>query len=213
MGDLVQQENNNSNEALVVSLENLFIHLEKNNLLIVGSRKGVGFSKYMAMWVAYKLFFNDNYMCLIWCNNPKDKVYIINDIIEEYRYYGKELSVDGDILFSDRENGSSVLVEDYHNYDPSYEYNHIDLMIVDKDYGGEKLYDILPMVTENVDNLIINTYDNPNSIIYNIDAPKIILKSQYYHKNYQPNENEINSHSIYEGRFLNLKKYYDNNIL
>lgn len=218
MEDLVQQENNNSkedfsNEAIVVSLEKFYHYLDKNNLLIVGSRKGVGFSKYMAMWVAYKLFFNDNYKCLIWCNSPRDRVYMINDIVEEYRYYGKELVVDSNLLFSDRENGSAVLIEDYHDYEPSAEYGHIDLFIVDKDYGKEELYDIILKLHPSVDNLIINTYDTAESIIYNIDAPKIILKSNYYHKNHTPNQNEINSDRVWMGRFETLNKIYDNGIL
>lgn len=164
-----------------------------DELLIIGSPKGVGTTTILCELVAHKMFFNEGFEILYLTSSDKDKINSFFKIQKEYLKYGTSLSKDGDILYEDTKNGSIIVVknwngiENINSIDKKY-----DLVIIDNDFGSGNIYrffkadieDPLGLIPEYGKTIIINTYDSPDSIFYKIsDKYKVKTYSEYSNKN------------------------------
>lgn len=173
-----------------INIKYLPEYIEKNEFLIVGSPKGVGFSTVIAEWIAYKIFFEEEYSILVLTCNRKDKIdmtFKIRKAMEYYQYPLENDYSDKNILYTKGELGSGVCIMSYHelNFDTITE--KFDLIVVDKDDFSDYLYNNLETLIYSSEKMVFNTYDVPHSIFHNYDGEKIVLASEHSKENIKNN--------------------------
>ena len=184
-------------------------HIETNDFLIVGSPKGVGFSTYIAEWIAYKVFFEEDFSALILTDSRRDKLGMAFKIKKAFEYYQYPLEYSIEegkhILYTKGDSGSGVCIINYDEFDLDSITDEQDAIIIDNDDFSSYLYNHVPKMKEIAKKLVFNTYDVPHSIFYNIKAPKVIISSKFsrenIRKNYNRYPNRINFDRILLGAF------------
>lgn len=182
-----------------IDISELYSYILEQDILIVGSPKGVGFSTYISEIIAQSIFFNDSYSILVLTHTRKDSIDMLFKIKEAYKYFGTPLERYDNILYTNGEIGSGVCIINYDDINIEEINNDTyDLIIVDKDDFSNYLYDNFGLLKENSKKLIFNTYDLPHSIFYNSDEKKVILTSIYSDNNIQENLGKEPNHINYD---------------
>lgn len=167
----------------------LFMDKSDTDFVVVGSPKGVGFTTYMSEFIANQIFFHENTSILVLADCRKEQINILFKIKKAYAEFGLFLETeDGCILYEDNSNGSSACVLNYREQDLSaLEGQQYDIIIVDRDDCSNYLYGFIDVLYNASDLLIFNTYDLPHSIFYNLDSPKVVVRSEYSKENIRKN--------------------------
>lgn len=192
---------------MYTNLTNLYKHIESNDSLIVGSPKGVGFTTTMCEIVAQKMYFEESFSIIYLTSTRSEKMSAHFKIQKAYTYYDKNgLEVDNFILYEPKENGSAVSVMNYDEIDiTSFPLEHYNWVVVDRDDFSDNLYEGFGILHKISDKIIFNTYDLPHSIFYNLDLPKIVLRSKYAITQIRQPEDKINGDRIKLGKFNERK--------
>ena len=109
------------------------------------------------------------------------------------------------ITYTRDENTSAICIMNYDELDFNSIQEKYTAIVIDNDDCSEYLYKNINLLKQYSDKLIINTYDLPQSLYYNLDEEKIRLKSKYS-KEYVANNlgkdtNPINEDRIILGKF------------
>lgn len=191
-----------------IHIDELSSYIENNNFLVVGSPKGVGFSTYIAEWIAYKMFFLDDFSALILTDSRKDKVSLSFKIQKAFEYYGYPVELEQDtgkyILYLNGHN-CGVCVINYDEFNLDTILDKQDVIIIDKDDCSNYLYEHIPRFQKFSDKVIFNTYDLAHSLYYHMDFPKVIVSSKYsknyIRQNFGKYPNRINYDRVLLGDF------------
>lgn len=164
-----------------VPINLLWKPINENDFLIVGSPKGVGFSTFISVWAAEKMFLLNNYSILILTETKETQNKIISNLIEDYKYYHDNgTNRDGNIVYTKRVTGSATGVFCYNELDLESINEFYDAIIIDSDDFSNRLYSSVFNLMCNTAKLVFNTYDVPQSIFYNFpDVKKVVTFSEY----------------------------------
>jgi hypothetical protein len=164
-----------------INITKLWDEVANNDLLFVGSPKGVGFTTFISEWAAEQMFMQENLSILILTATRKAQVGIRFKILNNYKYYMKEgLGIDDNVLFNKKPNGCVTGIFCYEDIDLYGLDEFYDVIIIDSDDFSDRLYNNLDTLMANTGKLVFNTYDVPQSIFYKIpDENKVVLTSDY----------------------------------
>lgn len=191
------------------NINDLYRYVENNSFLIVGSPLQVGFTTHMANYIAYKLFFNEQYSVLYLTKSRRDKINVAWKIKKSFEYYEyplkQEINQGKHILYLDGISGSGVCVTNYDELNLDTVDDMHDIIVIDDDDYSDYLYNSLPGLNHFSNKLILNTRDVPQSAFYNMVGEKVVLTSKYsaenIQKNYGGKPNVINYDRILLGEF------------
>lgn len=186
-----------------------FNEINQKGLHLIGSPQGVGFTTYMAHFIAYKIFWEYSYDILILASDDYTQLSYINKIMKAYTFFGRELLYDEPVGIMEQNgkgNSSGAIVLNYKNYDELalrkiISVDKWDLILVDRDNPTPILHNNLDAIMLNTDHVIINSHDIPETVIYQIDdKDKIVLQRERpYNGNINPNS--INQYRKILGEF------------
>lgn len=200
-----------------ITLNELGNYIDEESFLVVGSPQGVGFSTYIAEYIAYNMFFKESFYALVLTDNRRDKTTMGYYLKKAFTYYEYPLEhdIEGGIhhLYTKGEDGGGLCVINYDEFPinkiiSAYEEGEVDLLVIDNDDFSNYLYSNIEDLKGICKKFVFNTYDLPHSIIFNSDgakASKVILTSPYSKKNIDKNygryPNRINYDRILLGEF------------
>lgn len=191
-----------------ISILDLYDHISDNKFTIVGSPKGVGFSTIMANWIAFKMFFNNDFSIVVLTDCRKSQIDMLFKIKKAYDIFQCQLIQEGNLLYTKSKKSSGVYVLNYNEIPLETLDEQYDLIIVDKDDFSDYLYEHVIHLFDSSKQLIFNTYDLPQSIFHNLeDVEKVTIYSEYSKDNWSlvnEDTNAINYQRILLGLFKPL---------
>jgi hypothetical protein len=190
-----------------INISNLWDEFQKNDFLIVGSPKGVGFTTFIAEWSAEQMFMQDDYSILILTADRRTQIDLRFKILKNYKYYHNDgIANDENIVYTKRKNGSVTGIYCYEDFDIYSIDEFYDCIIIDTDDFSDRLYGSLEILMDNTAKLIFNTNDLPQSIFYNLpNTEKVVISSEYNKKLKNDLKNTysdiVNFDRILDGKF------------
>lgn len=187
------------------SIENLGKFINETEFLVVGCPKGVGFTTYMANFIAEMLFFNESYKCLVLTNNSFETALYLQTIkdslFSNYEFSNCELK-NNKLSITKTSFVEVYLANDNFQVDKNVLY---DLFVIDNEFGKPIYYKILEN-NKNFKKVVVGTYDFSDSLYYKVENNyKIRIYSQFSDENiknlYNRSENYINEEILVRGDF------------
>jgi hypothetical protein len=152
----------------MIYIDRLPEEIQDHDLLVVGCPKGVGFTSFMANYIANRLFFETNFKVLVLVNSEYEKSkYLqgVEDILLDEFQFDNFTYEKGKMLIGE----NYMQIFNAHKEEISFDSEEIfDILLIDNEQANQVYYEILDN-DKNFKKVIVGTYDFSDSLYYKVD--------------------------------------------